>query len=122
MLPWEEISESLKESNRQQADHIPAKLRRIGCGFIPVTGREPVRIAFSDAEVEILGEIEHERWVAEKRLAGYTLGPRDHDKKTSPYLVDWQDLSEEVKEWDRQPVREIPVFMAAASFEIYRLD
>jgi len=35
--------------------------------------------------------------------------------------VDWKELSEEIKEYDRQAVREIPRLLAKAKFEIYRL-
>ena len=43
------------------------------------------------------------------------------DEKISPYLVPWCDLTDEVREWDRQTVRALPDFLAKASFEIYRL-
>ncbi|NOZ19839.1 MAG: Ryanodine receptor Ryr [Planctomycetes bacterium] len=121
MRPWNQLAEEYKESNRQQADQIPKKLRKIGCGFSPVTGRDPVKIKFTSEEVEVLSEMEHERYVSERRLAGWTLGPRDDKKKTSPHLIPWDDLEDEVREWDRQAVRGIPEFMADAGFEIYRL-
>jgi len=36
--PWDKLSEDLKESNRQQADHIPVKLRAIDCRAEPSLG------------------------------------------------------------------------------------
>ena len=121
MLPWEELLEHFKESNRQQADHIPTKLRRIGCGFGPPQGNQPVQVELTSAEIEILAEMEHDRYVAERRLAGFTLGARNSEQKTSPYLIPWQELPDEVKEWDRQTVEAIPELVARAGFEIYRL-
>jgi hypothetical protein len=122
MLPWEELLEPFKESNRQQADHIPSKLRRIGCGFGPPQGQQPVVVKFTKEEIEILAEMEHDRYVAERRLAGFTLGKdRSVQKKTSPYLVPWSELSDDVKKWDRQTVEAIPELVARAGFEIYRL-
>lgn len=121
MQPWEELREDLKESNRLQADHIPVKLRAIQCGFAPASEGEPNDVTFTDEEIETMAEMEHERWMAEKRLDGYVDGEeRDHDAKTSPYLVPWEELSEEVKEWDLDAVRAIPELMADAGFEIYR--
>ena len=38
MQSWDELDKGLRESNRQQADDIPAKLRRVDCGFGPVAG------------------------------------------------------------------------------------
>src|SRR5207244_4228676 len=31
---WEELPENIRESNRQQADHIAIKLRAIGCKLV----------------------------------------------------------------------------------------
>jgi hypothetical protein len=122
MQPWDKLAENLKESNRRQADHIPEKLRRVGCGFAPVVGREPAVFVFTPEEVEVMAEMEHERWVSERLLDGWVYGEqRNVGKKISPYLVPWDSLADDVKEWDRQPVRELPKFLAKAKFEIYRL-
>ena len=122
MRSWDELGENLKESNRRQADHIPKKLRRIGCGFEPVVDREPAILKLTPEEVEIMAEMEHERWVLERLLDGWVYGAeRDVEKKISPNLVSWDNLTDDVKEWDRQPVRELPRFLAKAKFEIYRL-
>ena len=58
MQSWENFREDLRESNRQQADDITAKLRRIGCAMLPVAGREPMPFTFTKEEVEIMAEVE----------------------------------------------------------------
>jgi hypothetical protein len=121
MAPWDELPEDLKESNRQQADNIPAKLKAIGCDFIPVVGREPRIIKFKKNEIEIMAEIEHDRFVAERFSQGWSLGKRNLQNKTSPYLVKWEKLKDNIKEYDREAVRAIPDLLAKAGFEIYRL-
>ena len=122
MQPWDVLRDDLKESNRRQADQIPEKLRAIGCGFVPVTGRDPVKAALSDTEIEILAVMEHDRWVIERRCEGWVYGPkRDVAQKISPYLVGWDEIDEKVREWDRNAVRNIPELLARAGFEIYRL-
>jgi hypothetical protein len=123
MLPWEELAEDFKDSNLQQADDIPRKLRGIRCGFSPVAGRDPLQIEFSEDELELLAVAEHERWVAERLRKGWSLGDRrDAERKTSPYLVAWKDLAADTKEYDYSTVRGMPEFMADAGFEIYRVD
>jgi len=123
MQPWEKLNERLRESNRKQADQIPEKLRRVMCGFVPVMKKEPTHFEFTLEEIEILAEMEHDRWVTERRMDGWKYGEkRDVDGKISPYLVPWNDLTDDVKEWDRQPVRELPAFLGGAGFEIYRTD
>jgi hypothetical protein len=123
MQPWNRLDDNLKESNRRQADFIPEKLSRVGCGFAPVVDSKPVIFKFTPEEVEILAEMEHERWVSERLLDGWMYGEeRNVKKKISPYLVPWNELREKVKEWDRQTVRELPNFLAQVNFEIYRMS
>jgi hypothetical protein len=123
MQPWDRLDDNIKESNRRQADFIPDKLRRVGCGFVPVVDREPIIFDFTSDEVKILAEIEHERWVSERLLNGWVYGKkRDVKKKISPFLVPWNELEEKVKELDRQTVRELPNLLAQTNFEIYRIS
>ncbi len=71
-------------------------------------------------EVEIMAEMEHTRWNVEWLLDGWTWGERrDIIKKTSPYLVGWSELPDDVKEWDRQTVRKIPQFLARVGLETH---
>ncbi len=130
MVGWEELPEDLKESNRQQADHIEVKVKAVGCGIQALTDwaaasfeslPEDVRRVF---DVELLARMEHERWDRERRAAGwaYAPGPKDAKKKTSPYLVPWDRLSEDVRDLDRETVRGLPAFLARAGFQIYRKD
>jgi hypothetical protein len=98
----------LQESNRQQADHICHKLARIGCTVVASSRSRTVH-QFSTDEIELLAEMEHERWMAERRRDGWKWGlVRDPDRKVSPYLISWHRLPEDVREIDRQAVRSIP--------------
>jgi hypothetical protein len=122
MIPWDELPEHLKESNRQQADHIGEKLKAIGCEIKHATAQEKKLFEFTPEEIEKMSEMEHDRWVDERLRDGWKLGPvKDTEKKTSPYLVPWNQLLEEVKGYDRNAVREIPSVLNRAGFQIYRL-
>jgi hypothetical protein len=121
MQPWERLQENLKESNRQQADQIPAKLQALGYSFRPVNGRHPKMHEFSPDEVEKLAIMEHERWLQEKLATGWRYGPeRDDARKLSPSLVPYEQLSEAEKDKDRNPMRRIPQLLAEAGFEVNR--
>jgi ppGpp synthetase/RelA/SpoT-type nucleotidyltranferase len=122
MHDWEVLREDFKNSNIDQADHIPAKLRRIGCSLRSVQDREPVLIEFTETEIDTMAEMEHSRWWMGRLLDGWRCGPRDPEKKTSPYLVPWKDLSNEDRDTDRFVVRNIPRLLADQGFEIYRID
>lgn len=122
MQPWESLREDLKESNRKQAAQITEKLHKIGFNFKPSTEKHNMPLKLSDEQVELLAEMEHERWMAERLGEGWKYGSlRDPEKKVSPYLVSWSELTEEVKDWDRNAVRQIPELLHKAGFEVYPL-
>jgi ppGpp synthetase/RelA/SpoT-type nucleotidyltranferase len=120
---WNNLSSNLKDSNRDQVDHMLDKLSSIGYSLKKV-GKGNVKILqFADKEVEILAEMEHGRWNTERLLDGWKWGPKkDVKAKISPYIVSWDELSEDVKEWDRQTVRKIPEFLAEVGFEIENIN
>ena len=116
--PWNQLSDDLKESNRQQADDISNKLHRIGYAVVKSTG-SPAEVIFTKEEIEIMAEMEHGRWNVERLLNGWRRGKiRDVVNKISPFLEAWIKLPEDVKEWDRDTVRKIPEFLAEAGLEV----
>lgn len=119
--PWAKLPDNLKESNLQQADDISSKLRRIGCTVVKAIGRKVVKMTFTKDEIETMAEMEHARWNVERLLDGWKWDEkRDVARKTSPYLVGWADLPEDVKEWDRETVRKIPEFLAKVGLKVRR--
>ncbi|MEO0079629.1 MAG: RyR domain-containing protein [candidate division WOR-3 bacterium] len=120
MVPWDRLPDDLRKSNRQAARHIWEKLRAIGC--IIVSAEEGTGFdRFSPEEIEKMAEMEHDRWVRERRNAGWTYGDsKDLEKRTSPYLVPWHCLPEEIKELDRNQVRLIPEVLARVGLGIRR--
>jgi hypothetical protein len=123
LVPWDELPEDLKESNRQQADHVGVKLKAIGCGVAPLTDWDAERFQFSAEEVELMAQMEHQRFVEERLAAGWTyaVGAKDMERKTSPTLVLWDDLPEAEREKDRNAVRGLPRFLARAGLQVCRL-
>lgn len=121
MLNWEKLSEEFKESNRSQADHTLTKLKEIGYDMRKVAVKGLPLVSFTEEEVERLAEMEHGRWNVERLLEGWRYGPKkDVDQKVSPYLLPWSQLSEEVKGWDRNTVRELPKMLAMIEYEVFK--
>lgn len=121
MMPWPELREDLRESNRQQAAHAEDVLRRFGYVMHP-TKRKVKPIRFDDAEVELMAEMEHGRWIVERLRSGWKYGSkRDAINKISPFLVPWKDLPDKVKDYDRNAVRNWPALFSQAGLEIHRL-
>jgi len=68
-----------------------------------------------------MGEMEHECSKTENFRDGWKLcKTMNLRRKTSPYLLDWADLPEDVKDWDRETVRKIPEFLAKVGPEVRR--
>ncbi|MGA2737498.1 MAG: NAD(P)-binding protein [Bryobacteraceae bacterium] len=121
--PWDRLDDDLVESNRQAADHIPVKLRAVGCHTVARGNQDDAGVPvdrFEGAELELLAKMEHKRWTAERFLAGWTLGQKDVEKRTSPYLVEWEDLPPNIQEYDRNFVRIIPGVLKSVNLEIRR--
>ncbi len=122
LLPWKQLSEEYKASNRKQADHLLAKLEAVGCGLAPKAEGLRQRFEFEVHEVERLAKMEHERWRAERTRAGWSHapGPRDNARKTNPLLVPWERLDRPDQESNRAPIRELPKLLERCGFRVYR--
>ena len=121
LVPWEQLPERLKESNRVQAANIGKTLAETGYSIAQMRDWEAGELDFSPQEVEVMSSKEHERWCRQRKQAGWIYGPeRDADKKINPDLVQWDDLPEEEKEKNRRFVRGLPRSLARAGFQIER--
>lgn len=117
---WSELDESRKESNRAQARDIPVKLRSIGCTVAPLYDISAPAFEFNDEEFETLAVAEHKRWVTERLGSGWRLGPKDIERKTSPYLIPFEELPDDIADADRDTVRQIPAALALVDLKIVR--
>jgi len=112
LRPWETLREDFRESNRQQADHIAIKLRAIGCQLVPAPDAGEAAAKFSPDEIETLARMEHQRWNAERWLAGWQYGqPSDKGRHISEHLVGWDQLTELIRDYDRKAVELIPTLV-----------
>lgn len=123
LKPWNRLPEALKELNRHQAADLGNKVDLIGCEIrVLQSCKDPIR-NFSEREVELLAEREHERWVHQRLRDGWVYGDvKDAEKKQSPYLVPYEELSEEIKDRDREAVCNIPALLARAGLCVARKD
>ncbi|MEA4894155.1 MAG: RyR domain-containing protein [Oscillospiraceae bacterium] len=115
------LTDSLKYSNLRQAMGIPEKLRQMGYVMGPADcGGEAIE-SIPREYVEYLAEREHEEWVEERKATGWVPGDRvDAGKKTTPYLVPYSKLSEEIKQLDRDPVENIPELLSRIGMAVYK--
>ena len=76
---------------------------------------------FAPELVEAMARFEHDEWMKERIALGWTLGERNVERKTTPYLIPYDDLSEEIKELDRDAVRNIPLLADRIGMAVYEL-
>lgn len=122
MKPWEDLSENCKDKFRNLVTQIPEKLQKIGCDLVPFIEKPQKRFVFSEEQIEILAEMEHEQWVYERMKNGWRLGNQiESVKKITPDLIPWSELDEKVKNRYVNQIRKIPERLEACGFEVYRL-
>jgi hypothetical protein len=121
---WEHLSDTYKQANREQAAYAIRILEAAGFGTRKPDGRTPVVFTgFTGAEIDLMAQLEHGRWVIERLRDGWRPGPRDDGKKLHNCLVAWSNeevLTEEIKHYDRLAVSSFPQILAKAGLEVYR--
>ena len=121
MVAWHELDESLRQSNRRFAAGVGEKLRAAGVAVVPAPLADPATAPrLAEEQVEELAIEEHDRWCRDLLADGWQHGPgkKDPERKLHPSLVPWDELSEEERDKDREPVRALPEMLARAGFEL----
>lgn len=109
---WDKLPEILKDANRNQADHIAIKCQYLTGSVCPSAAE--VKSALTQETKTVLARMEHQRWIAEKKIAGwqYTEGEKSTPKKLSPSLLDWEELTKEEQQKDIDTVNQLPKLVA----------
>ena len=121
---WFKQPEDFRESNRQQAAHIHIKLRAIGCEVAPLNDPRAPVTEFPPDQLEMLARLEHDRWMAERRIANWRFAPgkKDIARRTNPNLVDWAQLDHGIQKYDREFVRLIPRLLEGVGLKVCRKE
>ena len=61
-------------------------------------------------------------WNVERAFAGWTLGEKDVERKVTPYLVPYDDLPENIKDYDRDTVRNLSRLLTLIQQEPYAFE
>jgi hypothetical protein len=120
LQPWKKLPDSLKMSNQSQAENIRPALQSVGLDIALRTRWDEPLFDLSPF-LEKLSEKEHERFVRERRSAGWTDGPRDPFKRTSPYLGPWESIPPDIRKYDRDFVVIYPEILAGLDLKIVQL-
>jgi hypothetical protein len=122
LLAYDELNETLKESNRANVRDIPNKLARAGYVMLPARSNEPP-FNFPGSDLETLARLEHERWMESMQRAGWVYGQTLNEQtRTHPAIVNWEELNEDEREKDRQMVRSIPLILSRAGYAVVHVQ
>jgi hypothetical protein len=122
----EDQPQDLQRSNYAQAEDIPVKVRALGYELVPIEECDPECVvdALTDEQVEVLARLEHDRFVEERIAAGWTLdrsaAKSNPERKTSPFLVPYDELAYDVQEYDRDAVRQMIPLLRMAGLAMAR--
>ncbi|MBN1998364.1 NAD-binding protein [candidate division KSB1 bacterium] len=118
MVDWKQLTEEFKQSNRSLADHLSVKLRAIGCETRDKDDKKPEQDFPEDPNlINHLANMEHRRWNADRFLSGWRYGSkRDDSLKIHDNLVAWAELPDEIKEYDRNAIKNIPKILHSELF------
>lgn len=120
---FDEQPEDYRISCVEQARSYCDKVRMLGYEVVDVRECDETRrvSSLSDDEIEFLAREEHHRWMEERKRAGWIYGPeKDVERKLHPCLVGWDELSDDVREYDRAPVREMLSLMESVGLAVTR--
>ena len=142
LKPYDRLPEDEKEQNRDNARDIPNKLAVAGYVMLPARSHaRPLR--FPEDDLDLLAEMEHDRWVRLKLAAGWRWAAKtDKAQKLHQDLLPWDrltaaekarrysgDLAEALgdgplpagaKQKDRALVRAIPAILAKIGYAVVR--
>ncbi|MDT8401911.1 MAG: RyR domain-containing protein [Bacteroidales bacterium] len=126
IMRWEKLDPALQQSNRRQVAFYEHILKRVNLGIRKVEKpdlfnmKDPDQLVADDRDM--LARLEHARWNAERLLEGWRYGPaKDLDKKLNPYLLAWDQLDDDIKPYDYDPVDNIPVMLQKIGYEVYQI-
>ena len=108
---FDELSPDKLLSNYRQARSIPKKLDMIGCEIASKSDEREAIEEFLNKEVEDLAIFEHKEWCEEKEGLGWIYAEIDEGNDRThetPYLVEWNELSDDIKKYDTDAVENIP--------------
>ena len=119
-VPWHELPEFMKMSNRWRADHTPLLLALAGF-HVEEDVNSPLVLELTADEIEVLAQLEHRRFTIERRLVDWLSGEtRRHLQRRHPHLAGWSMLAEDQRNWNRKEVARLPALLAGLGVELRR--
>lgn len=117
-----DLPKEKKFYNFRSAMEYPMMLAKVGCELRTYAYDDPERVTdFTPEEIEMLAECEHDRWMRGRIERGWHFGvKRSTAQRTNPFMIPYADLPETIKEFDRDPARNLPELVSSIGLGVYR--
>lgn len=123
LKPWEDLADDFRESSLDQIDHMYTKLRHYDLRIKTRKDWDESSFQFTPDQIEELAKLEHERWCRERREKGWRYGKETKkESRISEWLIPYEQLPEDKKEYDRDPVKRIPEYLEMMDLKIIRSE
>ena len=121
MKPWPKLKPTYRRANLEQASYAVEILQTAGFVVSKAIDVPTVFSDFTSKEVEQMAEMEHGRWNIDRLRDAWRFGKvRDNERKLHDCLVPWDQLPEDIKQYDRQAVMAFPRILAEAGMRVER--
>lgn len=120
LVAWEALPADLQAANYRWIDRLQSHIAAAGYSITPLVDWDAPSMKLPDEIVEQMARDEHQWWRADRESQGwrYAAGKKDAAALTHPDLVDWEVLPEAEQEKNRLLVRQIPMFLGRAGFQL----
>jgi hypothetical protein len=122
-VEFNNLPEHVKYANYKQANFIVKILNEKGYDIIDKDDKIPAINSgdFEDEDLEHFAEREHYGWCMLKYDLGWRHGPAD-GKKTSPNLVKWEDLDEDLQDNNIDTFKNLPQMCEEVGLQIIKSE
>ncbi len=107
---WDSLGESFRRANRRAADHAKTKFESLNVlGNFDLTNLpESMHEHLDSITIEKLSKVEHQSWMIDRLQGGWKFAEvRDDRKRFHPNIAPYRELTEDVKELDREQIRSL---------------
>lgn len=118
-VPWGQLRPDIVESNVEAALRIPFILELVGLTLEEGTGIAPEIQEILKEKLEVMAAAEHGGWEEQKRIDGWTYSRKPLESALGHNcLIPYDQLPDDVKQYDRNTINKYPVYAKLAGFKI----
>jgi hypothetical protein len=112
-VPWRDLPEFMKMSNRWRADHTPLLMELAGLHLEPDVS-SPSILKLSEEQIESLAKLERRRYTIERSLIERRFGPAQRQS-----IPDWDELSDDQRISEKSEAARLPEIMAGLGIQLH---